>query len=151
MTGLSIRSRAPAASSQTVRKVMVANRGVNTSPERLLQSALSRAGLTFRQNVRPIATVRCAADIVFRKHRVCIFVDGCFWHGCPRHFECPKTNASWWREKIEANRIRDRQQSALLRAAGWKVVRVWEHDINPKNVSAILNRILVQVKRPRST
>src|SRR5260370_28648430 len=129
MTGKSIRSRAPLASSPKVRKVMVANYGGNTTPERLLRSALFRLGLRFRRDKRPVSSLRCMADIVFRRQRVCVFVDGCFWHGCRKHFECPKTNGAWWQEKIEANRVRDRFQTKTLQRAGWKVVRIWEHDI----------------------
>lgn len=129
MSGKSIRSRAPAASSPAVRRVMMANYGGNTLPERVLRSALHRTGLRFVKDRRPVAVLRCTADIVFPRERVCVFVDGCFWHGCQQHFECPKTNSEWWREKIAANKQRDTRQGALLAAAGWKVVRVWEHEV----------------------
>jgi DNA mismatch endonuclease (patch repair protein) len=141
MSGLSIRSRAPSASSPNVRRVMIANRSSNTTPERLLRSALFKAGLRFRQNVRPIPHLKCKADVVFRSQRLCVFIDGCFWHGCPKHFGCPKTNSNWWNEKIEATRGRDRTQSALLRAAGWNVMRIWEHEINTGKLSALVSRI----------
>ena len=141
MTGLSIRSRAPTASSPIVRKVMVANYGGNTAPERLLRSALFAAGLRFRKDVRPVLSLRCTADILFPKQRLCIFVDGCFWHGCPNHFKCPKTNATWWQEKIQANRVRDRRQIALLKTAGWRVARVWEHEITANHICSVVNRI----------
>ena len=145
MSGLSIRSRAPAASSSAVRNVMLANQSSNTAPERLLRSALFKAGLRFRQNVRPVAELKCEADIVLRGRRLCIFVDGCFWHGCPKHFGCPKTNASWWNEKIAATRARDRSQSALLRAAGWNVIRVWEHEITPSTLSSVVKKISAKI------
>lgn len=141
MSGLSIRSRAPSASSPAVRRVMIANRSSNTVPERLLRSALFKSGMRFRQNVRPISSMKCKADILFRSQRLCIFVDGCFWHGCQKHFECPKTNSSWWNEKLEATRNRDRTQTALLRTAGWNVVRIWEHEITPKKVSSVVKKI----------
>jgi DNA mismatch endonuclease (patch repair protein) len=141
MSGLSIRSRAPSASSPTVRRVMIANQSSNTAPERLLRSALLKAGVRFRQNVRPISNLKCKADIVFRSQRLCVFVDGCFWHGCPKHFGCPKTNSSWWNEKIGATKGRDRTQSALLRMAGWNVLRIWEHEITPTKVSSVVERI----------
>ncbi len=148
MSGLSIRSRAPAASSLVVRKVMLANQSTNTAPERLLRSALSRAGISFRRNVRPVTTLKCEADIVFRSHRLCVFVDGCFWHGCPKHFACPKTNSSWWNEKIAATKARDRSQSALLRAAGWNVLRIWEHEITSAKVASVLKRIKTKIASP---
>ena len=141
MAGRSIRSRAPSASSPTVRKVMVANWGGNTAPELFFRRSLFQSGLRYRQNTRPIASMRCKADIVFRKQRVCVFVDGCFWHGCLKHFKCPKTNAAWWFEKIEANRIRDKRQTEMLEKAGWTVIRIWEHDLSDKRISSITDRV----------
>jgi len=141
VTGRSIRSRAPTASSANVHKVMVANYGDNTLPELLIRRTLFRFGLRFRKNARPIESLRCVADIVFPKRRVCVFVDGCFWHGCPKHFKCPKTNSAWWSEKIEANRVRDRRQTKRLQRAGWTVIRVWEHDLIAKRISIVSNRV----------
>jgi DNA mismatch endonuclease (patch repair protein) len=129
MTQLSIRSRAPVASSPLVHRVMKANVGATTRPEMLLRGALHKGGLRFRKNVRPLRAVRCEADIVFPRQRVCVFIDGCYWHGCPFHFKCPKTNSDWWREKISANIERDRRQTQLLRDGGWNVLRFWEHEI----------------------
>jgi len=120
---------------------MIANRSSNTAPERLLKSALFKAGMRFSQNVRPVSDLKCKADIVLRRQHLCIFVDGCFWHGCPKHFGCPKTNSSWWNEKIEATKGRDRTQSALLRAAGWEVLRIWEHEITTTKLSSVVSRI----------
>jgi DNA mismatch endonuclease (patch repair protein) len=68
-------------------------------------------------------------DFVFRKSRTAIFVDGCFWHGCPRHATWPAHRAAWWRRKIEGNKKRDRLVNRTLRRAGWKVVRIWEHEL----------------------
>ena len=141
MKRLSIRARAPAASSALVRHVMVANYGGNTAPERLLRSALRRAGLKFRREGQVIPNLRCKADVVFPAERVCVFVDGCFWHGCQLHFSVPKTHSSWWREKVEDNRRRDRRNTGRLRAAGWKVIRVWEHAIAPDSMPLVLKRI----------
>ena len=66
--------------------------------------------------------------MVFTRRRVAVFVDGCFWHGCPEHGSWPKANASWWREKIEANTERDRRVTERLESAGWTVIRIWEHE-----------------------
>ena len=88
-----------------------------------------------------MADLRCAADIVFRRSMVCIFVDGCFWHGCSRHFQVPKRNSSWWREKILDNKRRDRQQSAFLRARGWTVRRIWEHEVTDRNLQRLVRSI----------
>ena len=129
MGGCSIRSRAPHSSSETVRKVMQANRGDELNPERNLRSLLQKAGLRFRKNYRPIPSLKCKADIVFPSRKLCIFVDGCFWHGCSRHFKCPSTNPAWWQEKINATKNRDLRQAALLRSHGWRVLRFWEHQV----------------------
>src|SRR5437764_2324869 len=94
--------RAPVkASSPSVSRRMQLQASRDTAPERKLRSALHRSGLRFRVHVRPLPGVRREADIVFPKARVAVFVDGCFWHGCPDHAPWPKANAAWWREKIE--------------------------------------------------
>lgn len=67
-------------------------------------------------------------DIVFSRRRVAVFVDGCFWHGCPQHVSWPSSNREFWRNKIETNRVRDAKQDTALKAAGWTVIRVWEHE-----------------------
>ena len=68
-------------------------------------------------------------DIVIASRKVAVFVDGCFWHMCPRHFSMPKVNRSFWREKLKRNVARDREVSASLKKLGWKVIRIWEHEI----------------------
>jgi DNA mismatch endonuclease, patch repair protein len=105
--------------------------------ERALRSALHRRGLRFRIHCRLLAGSRRTADIVFSAKRVAIFLDGCFWHGCPKHRTHPKNNAEWWREKIDANIARDRDTDARLAAEGWTVIRVWEHE----TVEAAADRI----------
>lgn len=140
---LSIRSRAPASASSLVRRIMQANTNCETEVERKLRSVLHRAGLRFRKEAAPVPGLRCKADIVFRRRQVCVFIDGCFWHGCPKHFENPKVNAAWWRAKIAANRERDRRQAKLLQRYGWSVLRYWEHEVDGKSLS----RIVAEVKR----
>lgn len=140
MKKLSIRSRAPAASSPNVRRVMQANCAPDNALEVALRSALHRAGLRFRKSVRPVPDLRCTADVVFASRRACIFIDGCFWHGCPYHFSVPHTNSGWWREKIEDNKARDRRQRGALRREGWHVIRVWEHDL--QNMPRVVSRIV---------
>lgn len=83
-------------------------------------------------------------DFIFPKNRVAVFVDGCFWHGCPRHGTQPKTNAVFWKKKITANKARDRVVNAVLRQKGWIVVRIWEHELRPKN-SGVLRRKLSRI------
>jgi DNA mismatch endonuclease (patch repair protein) len=140
----SIRKRAPVSRSAVVRRVMQANKPENTSPEMVLRRALHSAGLRYRVHVRPDSTVRCVADVVFRAQKVCVFVDGCFWHGCPTHFSLPKTNSAWWREKIEDIQERDKRQTSALTARGWIVIRFWEHDVlkSPRRCVNIVARRL---------
>jgi DNA mismatch endonuclease, patch repair protein len=100
----------------------------DTRAELLLRSELHRRGLRYRVHQRPVPAFRREADVVFRRARVAVFVDGCFWHGCPDHVSWPKANSAWWREKIQANVQRDRETDRALVDAGWVVVRVWEHE-----------------------
>ncbi len=79
-------------------------------------------------------------DFAFRRERVALFVDGCFWHGCPRHSNLPVQNRAFWRTKLGKNMARDRKVSRRLRRDGWRVVRVWEHDL-AKNPEACIRRI----------
>ena len=80
-------------------------------------------------------------DFVFPRLRLAVFVDGCFWRGCPLHGAKPKTNAGFWRRKIAANRARDRLVGRTLRALGWRVLRVWEHELTRKNERRLLARL----------
>ena len=80
-------------------------------------------------------------DFVFPRLHAAVFVDGCFWHGCPRHATQPKTNAKFWRDKIAANQARDRRVNRALRKRGWKVVRIWEHELRGKNLARLLKRL----------
>ena len=92
---------------------------------------LTAAGERFQ--VRP--------DFVFPVRRLVVFVDGCFWHGCPRHGTRPRGNAAFWREKFRRNQARDRRDTRRLRRAGWHVLRLWEHELKPKSRTALLARL----------
>jgi DNA mismatch endonuclease (patch repair protein) len=108
---------------------MQANRRSDTDPERRLRSALHARGLRFRKDFRLSAAGRpVRPDIVFTRSRVAVFVDGCFWHRCPVHATDPRANAAFWERKFERNVERDGADNAALVAAGWSVVRVWEHE-----------------------
>lgn len=113
----------------------------DTAPEKELRSALHRMGLRFRIDTKPVQGIRCKADIVFRKAKVCVFIDGCFWHGCPKHFQPPKTNTAWWLEKTEDNKVRDGEKTLALKSHGWIALRYWEHEIQQSNTNRIANRI----------
>jgi DNA mismatch endonuclease (patch repair protein) len=80
-------------------------------------------------------------DFIFAKHKLAVFVDGCFWHGCPKHGTQPKGNAAFWRKKISRNQIRDRLVTRTLRKAGWRVLRIWEHELTRKRQTRRLRRI----------
>jgi DNA mismatch endonuclease (patch repair protein) len=101
-------------------------RGRNTRPEIRLRQQLWRRGLRYRVNSR-LAFGR--PDIAIKRKKAAIFIDGCFWHGCPDHYFAPKSGAAFWAEKLRTNVERDRRQLEKAQADGWRVIRVWEHDI----------------------
>ncbi|MEU8762120.1 very short patch repair endonuclease [Streptomyces sp. NPDC048659] len=107
---------------------MSRQRSRNTGVEVALRRFLHAAGLRYRIHRRPLKGVRREADIVFGPAKVAVFVDGCFWHGCPEHATWPKRNAEFWRDKIQKNRARDADTDARLAKAGWMSLRVWEHE-----------------------
>ncbi len=100
----------------------------DTKPELLLRRELHRRGLRYRVQVKVPGNDRRSIDVAFTRVRLAVYVDGCFWHGCPEHVHLPKTNRDWWDWKIVRNQERDRDTDRLLRDAGWQVVRVWEHE-----------------------
>lgn len=114
----------------------------DTGPELALRRELHRRGLRFRLHRKVDFDRRRSIDIAFPTEKVAVFVDGCFWHYCPRHAVLPKNNAAFWRAKLEANRTRDRDTSDSLEEIGWKVIRVWEHE-DPANAA---NRVEKAVK-----
>lgn len=117
----------PAASSPEALARMTRQRRRDTRPEIAIRHLLHRRGLRYRVDAA-LPGMRRRADILFRSARVAVFVDGCFWHGCPEHRTRPKNNADWWAEKIARNIQRDRDTDQRLAEAGWHVVRVWEHE-----------------------
>ena len=109
--------------------IMAAVKRVDTKPEIALRKALHAAGYRFRKDYLIRAEGRrIRPDIAFPKRRVAIFVDGCYWHYCPVHRQIPATNTEFWTGKLLANERRDRMQDELLTQAGWRVLRVWEHE-----------------------
>lgn len=134
---------APGPSSAAAQGTMLGNRRRDSTPERRLRSALHANGLRFRVDIpvsvpgrRPIRP-----DVVFTRARVVVFVDGCFWHGCPEHGKPPRTNSRYWDAKIAINQTRDREQTAALEATGWTVVRVWEHD-DPAAAAVVVREVV---------
>jgi DNA mismatch endonuclease (patch repair protein) len=117
---------------------MRGNRRADTGPEIALRRELHRRGLRFRKDLplRPAAKLR-RVDIVFPRAKLAVFVDGCFWHGCPQHGNQPKANEAYWQPKLARNKARDALVTSELEAAGWTVIRVWEHE----DVISAANRI----------
>lgn len=116
------------ASSPGSRRSMQGNRSRDTSPELAVRRLVHRAGCRYRVDVRPVPAIRRRADIVFTRQQIAVFIDGCFWHGCPHHYVPPKSNADYWHPKIARNRERDLDTNRLLEGAGWSVMRFWAHE-----------------------
>ena len=115
---------------------MQANRRTDTILEQLIRSLIHNRGLRFRKDFAVEAKdLRVHVDIAFPRARVAVFLDGCFWHCCPQHATFPKANRSFWQAKLERNVERDRRVDDCLRAAGWTVLRYWEHE-NPEDVAS---------------
>jgi DNA mismatch endonuclease (patch repair protein) len=120
-------TRTPAATNEIVRARMRATRQCDTYCELAVRAAVRARGLRYRIDW-PLSGTRRRADLAFPGWRIAVFVDGCFWHVCPEHRSWPKSNATWWRSKLLANVVRDRDTDARLAASGWTVIRVWEHE-----------------------
>ncbi|MFK5633746.1 very short patch repair endonuclease [Ornithinimicrobium sp. LYQ103] len=128
----------PGSSSPQVSARMARAARRETAPELALRRALHADGYRFRV-VHPVpGNRRRSIDIAFTRARVAVFVDGCFWHGCPVHGTQPRANSEWWTTKLAANRERDVDTDRLLREAGWQVVRVWEHEPVEQAVAAVV-------------
>lgn len=112
-------------------RCMAAIRGKDTKPEILVRKFLFSKGLRYRVNNRKLPG---SPDIVLKKHKTVVFIDGCFWHGhegC-RYYKMPKSNVDFWERKISHNKARDVSNTAVLKLMGWKVIRVWECDIKTR-------------------
>jgi len=118
---------------------MLGNKARDTKPELAVRRLLHAHGFRYRVNFRLDPSLRRTADIVFTRCRVAVFIDGCFWHGCPLHGTSPKANAEYWGPKLARNVERDLETTAFLTASGWTVLRFWEHE-NPADVAALVER-----------
>ena len=141
-------SRIQPSSPETSRR-MAKVRQKGTDAEIALRRELYRRGLRYRIDYEVMKKPRRVADVAFLGLRIAIFVDGCFWHGCPEHATWPKQNAEFWRQKIEANRHRDAGTNSRLLDAGWTVLRFWEHE-EPDAVVAAICTTLAQLRRGRA-
>lgn len=119
--------------SRATRSALMARiKASNTKPEISLRSQLQRLGLRFRIHARHLPGT---PDVVFGRARVAVFVHGCFWHGCPEHYIAPKTRSAFWRAKVAANRERDERARSGLASGGWRVVELWEHEVEDDPVT----------------
>jgi DNA mismatch endonuclease (patch repair protein) len=117
----------------------------DTPCELAIRSAVHGLGLRYRVDW-PLYGTRRRADLAFVSARVAVFVDGCFWHGCPRHMTWPKANAAWWRDKIDTNVRRDRDTDLRLTSLGWRVLRFWEHE-SPRQAANAIARVVRRRRR----
>lgn len=113
----------------------------DTAPELLLRRELHRLGLRYRVDQALPGMPRRRADVLFSRAKVAVFVDGCFWHGCPEHKTAPANNAGWWTAKLARNVERDRETDAHLSSLGWTVLRFWEHE-NMKQAATDIDQIV---------
>lgn len=134
------------ASSAARRRNMQAIRSRDTKPEQQIRRLVHAEGLRYRVSARPLTGLRRTADMVFRPTKVAVFIDGCYWHGCPEHYVPPKTNSGYWSEKVLRNVGRDRDTDKRLSEAGWLVLRFWEHEAS----EVCANEIATVVRRRRA-
>lgn len=116
-------------------------KGKNTQPEIILRKIISAAGL---RGYRLHYKLTGKPDIVFPGRKIAVFIDGCFWHKCPECFVKPGTNKKFWNEKIDSNVKRDKVVNAELKSKGWKVLRIWEHELRKEKI--IKRKILDKIK-----
>jgi DNA mismatch endonuclease (patch repair protein) len=119
----------------------------NTAPELAVRRLLHAAGFRYRVDISPLPSLRRRADVVFGPARVALFIDGCFWHGCPDHGQrATHANPDYWAGKIARNQARDRDTDHRLGQAGWLSIRAWEHE----DPGSVAKRVAQAVKERRS-
>jgi len=135
--------RRPQSSSPDASRRMANVRQKGTDAEVALRKEMHRIGLRYRVDYEVLRQPRRVADVAFPGRKVAVFVDGCFWHGCPEHATWPKQNANFWREKIEANRRRCADTNHRLRSLGWTVLRFWSHE-SPAEAARAVARVVAE-------
>jgi DNA mismatch endonuclease (patch repair protein) len=137
-----MRTAYPEPKSHDVSLRMKRNRKTNSKPEVRLRSELHRRGLRFRKNaVLRLSALTVRPDIVFRRERLAVFVDGCYWHRCPEHGTNPRFNADYWQAKLDRNVGRDREVDKALMADGWLPLRFWEHESPAECATKVMSYI----------
>ena len=134
---------------------MAAIKSRDTAPEMRLRSAIWRKGMRF---FTPAGWQRLAGerltgspDLIFPSARVVLFVDGCFWHGCPSHYRAPDSRAEFWRDKLDENRQRDSVVNGELSGCGWRVIRLWEHQLTVKRLPAAVQQVATVLQQVRES
>jgi DNA mismatch endonuclease (patch repair protein) len=122
-------------------RIMAKVRSKDTKPEVAFRRMLYRAGVRYRLHY----PVDGKPDIAVPSRKIVVFIDGCFWHGCPKCFRAPASNKTYWNLKIERNVRRDRAVNRSLKSHGWRVIRAWEHEIKD-NPEAVLKRVTASLR-----
>jgi DNA mismatch endonuclease (patch repair protein) len=126
-------------------------RQTGTDAELALRREMYRIGLRYRVGYEVLKKPRRVADVAFPGRKIAVFVDGCFWHGCPEHATWPKRNAEFWRQKIEANRQRDADTNARLQAIGWTALRFWSHEPPAKAAETVSRAVAKADTKPHAS
>ena len=134
------------ASSEGTRRSMLGNVRRDTVPELAVRRELHRRGLRYRVDYPLPMAPRRRADIAFTRYKVAVYIDGCFWHGCPDHATSPSRNADYWLPKLSGNKARDEETTRMLTDAGWTVLRFWEHQA-PITVADAIEEALLTARR----
>lgn len=121
---------------------MRGNRSRDTKPELAVRRLVHARGLRYRVNIRPLPSLQRTADMVFPRRQIAVFIDGCFWHGCPEHYVPSKSNRSYWVPKIAANAARDAETAQTLSNAGWTVLRYWSHTPPDEVAASVESHVL---------
>src|SRR3990167_3264062 len=137
-------------SSSDVSRRMAKVRQKGTDAEVALRREMYNIGLRYRIDYEVLRKPRRVADVAFPGRRIAVFVDGCLWHGCPRHGTWPKQNADFWRKKIEANQRRDADTNDRLRYLGWTVLRFWSHEPPTEAARAVAHMVALAESKQRA-
>lgn len=137
-------------SSSDASRRMAKVRQTGTDTELALRREMYRIGLRYRIGYEVLRKPRRVADVAFPGRKIAVFIDGCFWHGCPEHATWPKRNADFWRQKIEANRQRDADTNARLEANGWTALRFWSHE-SPTKAAEVVARVVAEIDTKHRT
>lgn len=126
---------------EAVRRQMRAQKTSGTTIEIEVRRRLHALGFRFRVNQKLFTDQRFRSDLSWRGRKLAVFLDGCFWHGCPDHGNLPKSNREWWARKLQDNRERDQRVDAVLAERGWVGLRFWEHESLENIVAEIVARL----------